>query len=50
MARIIYGAIGTEIRGKVGGTVFQGNKHGYTIKNKGLNTNKYVLEAKVDEK
>jgi len=39
MARIIYGAIGTEIRGKVGGTVFQGNKHGYTIKNKGLNTN-----------
>jgi len=29
---------------------FQGNKHGYTIKNKGLNTNKYILEAKVDEK
>jgi hypothetical protein len=39
MARIRYGAIGTEIRGKVGGTVFQGNKHGHTIKNKGLNTN-----------
>jgi hypothetical protein len=34
MARIIYGAIGTEIRGSIGGTTFQKNAYGFTIKNK----------------
>jgi hypothetical protein len=33
MARIIYGALAT-IRGSIGGTTFQSNKHGYTVKNK----------------
>jgi hypothetical protein len=34
MARIVYGAIATEIRGSIGGTTFQGNAYGFTIKNK----------------
>jgi hypothetical protein len=33
MARIIYGALAT-IRGSIGGTTFQQNAHGHTIKNK----------------
>lgn len=36
MARIKYGALATEIRGSVGGTTFQSNKYGFTIKNKPL--------------
>jgi hypothetical protein len=34
MARIVYGAIATEIRGSIGGSTFQGNAYGFTIKNK----------------
>ena len=34
MARVTYGAVITEIKGSVGGTVFQGNAYGYTMKNK----------------
>lgn len=33
MARVIYGAIVTSIHGKVGGTVFQKNAYGHTVKN-----------------
>lgn len=34
MARIKYGSIATEIRGSIGGSTFQGNAYGFTIKNK----------------
>lgn len=34
MGRIVFGAIATEIRGSVGGTTFQGNAYGFTVKNK----------------
>lgn len=34
MARAKYGAIITEIKGKIGGTVFQGSRSGGVIKNK----------------
>lgn len=34
MARIIYGSIVTNIRGSVGGTTFQKNAYGFTVKNK----------------
>jgi hypothetical protein len=34
MARIVYGAIASEIRGSIGGHTFQKNAYGYTIKNK----------------
>jgi len=34
MARITYGAIATELRGSVGGSTFQKNKFGFTMKNK----------------
>lgn len=34
MARIIYSALITEIAGSVGGTTFQRNAYGFTIKNK----------------
>lgn len=34
MARIIYSGLVTEIRGSIGGTTFQSNKHGYSVKNK----------------
>ena len=34
MARIIYSALVTAIRGSVGGTTFQQNQYGSTIKNK----------------
>lgn len=34
MAIIKYGALATEIRGSVGGTTFQSNRYGFTIKNK----------------
>jgi hypothetical protein len=34
MARIKYGSIATEIRGSIGGTTFQGNAYGFTVKNK----------------
>jgi hypothetical protein len=34
MARIVYGALVTSVRGSVGGTTFQKNKFGFTIKNK----------------
>lgn len=34
MARVTYGALVTEINGKVGGTVFQRNAYGFTVKNK----------------
>jgi len=33
MARVTYGSIVTELKGKVGGTVFQSNKYGFTAKN-----------------
>lgn len=33
MARVKYGAIITEIRGAVGGSIFQSNKYGFTMKN-----------------
>ena len=33
MARIKYGAIVTSIHGKIGGTVFQKNAHGFSVKN-----------------
>jgi hypothetical protein len=33
MARVIYGAIVTSIHGKIGGTVFQKNAYGHTVKN-----------------
>lgn len=33
MARCIYGSIVTNISGKVGGTVFQNNKYGFSVKN-----------------
>lgn len=36
MAVVKYGAIITEIKGKVGGTVFQGGRSGGTAKNKGI--------------
>lgn len=41
MAIIKYGALATEIRGSVGGTTFQSNKYGFTVKNKA----KMVLPA-----
>jgi len=34
MARIIYGAIASSINGSVGGTTFQRNRYGSTVKNK----------------
>lgn len=34
MARVKYGAIITEIKGKIGGTIFQGGRSGGIIKNK----------------
>lgn len=34
MARIIYGALVTEIKGSIGGTTFQSNAYGFTVKNK----------------
>ena len=34
MARVIYGAIVTSIHGSIGGTTFQSNSYGSTIKNK----------------
>jgi hypothetical protein len=34
MARIIYGALAESIRGSIGGTTFQRNAYGYTIKKK----------------
>lgn len=34
MARIIYGALATSINGSIGGTTFQSNAYGYTVKNK----------------
>lgn len=34
MARIIYGALVTAIHGSIGGTTFQKNAHGHTVKNK----------------
>jgi hypothetical protein len=34
MARCSYGALVTEIKGSIGGTTFQSNKYGFTIKNK----------------
>lgn len=34
MARIIYSGLVTEIKGSVGGTTFQSNAYGYTVKNK----------------
>jgi hypothetical protein len=34
MARIKYSALVTEIKGSIGGTTFQSNAYGYTIKNK----------------
>lgn len=36
MARIKYGAVVTDIRGSIGGTTFQGNAYGSTVKNKSL--------------
>jgi hypothetical protein len=36
MARIIYGALATEIKGSIGGTTFQSNAYGKTVKNKPL--------------
>lgn len=37
MAQVKYGAIITEIKGKVGGTTFQGGRTGGLMKNKGKN-------------
>ena len=34
MARIIYSALVTKISGSIGGTTFQSNKHGFTVKAK----------------
>ncbi len=34
MARIIYSGLVTKIAGSIGGTTFQSNKHGFTVKNK----------------
>lgn len=34
MARIIYGGLVTEIKGSMGGTTFQSNRYGFTVKNK----------------
>jgi len=34
MAQIKYGALASEIRGSIGGTSFQANRYGFTIKNK----------------
>jgi len=34
MARIIYSGLVTEIKGSIGGTTFQSNAYGYTVKNK----------------
>lgn len=34
MARIIYSGLVTSIRGSVGGTTFQNNAYGFTVKNK----------------
>lgn len=33
MARVTYGALVTQLRGSIGGTVFQGNAYGHTAKN-----------------
>lgn len=35
MAQVKYGAIITEIKGKIGGTVFQGCRGGFAVKNRG---------------
>lgn len=34
MARITYSALVTEIKGSIGGTTFQSNAYGFTVKNK----------------
>lgn len=34
MARIIYSGLVTKIAGSIGGTTFQSNKHGFSVKNK----------------
>ena len=34
MARIIYGGLVTAIKGSIGGTTFQNNAYGFTVKNK----------------
>ena len=36
MARVIYGALVTELHGSVGGTVFQGSSKGNICRNKGI--------------
>ena len=39
MARCKYGALVTEIRGSVGGSTFQNNAQGFSLKNKGYQKN-----------
>jgi hypothetical protein len=47
MARITYSGLVTAIRGSVGGTTFQANSYGYTIKNKPNQTRVMSLEQRV---
>lgn len=47
MARIVYGALVDSIRGSIGGTTFQSNKHGFTIKRKpNMKNPKTALQVK----
>lgn len=43
MARVQTGSIVTDIRGKLGGTIFQGNRFGLVMKNKSAIVNKVSL-------
>lgn len=50
MAQIKYGAIITEIKGKIGGTVFQACRGGFAAKNKGNSSRRRgLLESIQDE-
>lgn len=44
MARVKFSALVNSIQGSVGGSVFQRNKSGYTLKNKGVNVNKTSIK------
>ena len=40
MARVAFSAILNSVQGSVGGSVFQKNRSGFTLKNKSVNVNK----------
>jgi len=49
MARIIYSALIDSIRGSIGGTTFQKNKYGYTVKHKPNMTKPWTADQLVSQ-